>query len=265
VNADLGLALELADAADRITLDRYQAANLHVEQKADLTPVSDADRAVEDELRARLARDLPADEVLGEEAGGGGEGRRTWILDPIDGTRQYVRGIPIYATLIALEEDGVVQVGVVSAPALRRRWWAARGHGAFANGIPVRVSDVESLEGSFFAYTSARSFARLGLAEPFAALTRRAWADRGFGDFWQHMLVAEGRVEVAVEAEVNIWDVAAVQVIVEEAGGRVTDLRGRRTIRGGNVMTSNGHVHAEVLAELAPAVESADARAEVAD
>jgi len=265
VNADLGLALELANAADRITLDRYQAANLHVEQKADLTPVSDADRAVEDELRARLARDVPADEVLGEEAGGSGEGRRTWILDPIDGTRQYVRGIPIFATLIALEEDGEVQVGVVSAPALRRRWWACRGQGAFANGMPVRVSEVETLGDSFFAYTSAGSFARVGLAGAFAELTRRAWADRGFGDFWQHMLVAEGRVEVAVEAEVNVWDVAAVQVIIEEAGGRVTDLRGSRTIRGGNVVVSNGRVHDEVLAELATALDSADARTQVAD
>ena len=265
MNADLGLALELANAADRISLDRYQAANLHVEQKADLTPVSDADRAVEDELRARLARDVPGDAVLGEEAGGSGEGRRTWILDPIDGTRQYVRGIPIFATLIALEQDGEVQVGVVSAPALRRRWWAARGHGAFANGIPLRVSGVETLGDSFFAYTSARSFERLGLAGPFAELTRRAWADRGFGDFWQHMLVAEGRVEVAVESEVNVWDVAAVQVIVEEAGGRVTDLRGNRTIRGGNVVVSNGRVHDEVLAELATALDSADARTQVAD
>jgi histidinol-phosphatase len=264
VNADLGLALELADAADRITLDRYQAANLQVEQKADLTPVSDADRAVEDELRARIARDVPADKVLGEEAGGSSEGRRIWIIDPIDGTRQYVRGIPIFATLIALEEDGEVEVGVVSAPALRRRWWASRGHGAFANGIPLRVSGIETLDGSFFAYTNVRSFADRGLADPFAALTRRAWADRGFGDFWQHMLVAEGRVECAVEAEVNVWDVAAVQVIVEEAGGRVTDLRGRRTIRGGNILTSNGRVHDEVLAELAPAL-LADARTQIAD
>jgi histidinol-phosphatase len=127
------------------------------------------------------------------------------------------------------------------------------------------VSGVETLGDSFFAYTNARSFADHGLAEPFAELTRRAWADRGFGDFWQHMLVAEGRVEVAVEAEVNIWDVAAVQVIVEEAGGRMTDLGGRRTIRGGNVVTSNGRVHDEVLAELATALDSADARTQVAD
>jgi histidinol-phosphatase len=181
--------------------------------------------------------------VLGEELGADGGGSDRWVIDPIDATRNYVRGIPIWATLIALEREGQPLLGVVSAPALRRRWWAARGQGAWLDGVPLAVSAVARVEDAIFCYTSARSFADHGLADRFLALARRSWSARGFGDFWQHMLVAEGCADFAVETQVEYWDVAAVRVIVEEAGGRLTDLRS-----GEGAVTSNGLLHDEVLA-----------------
>jgi len=263
----LDLALEMADIADAITMARFRAHDLEVTTKPDLTPVSEADQAVERAMLERLA-ELPDHSVMGEEYGTReGTSAYRWIVDPIDGTKNYVRGVPIWATLLGLEHAGDLVLGVVSAPALHTRWWAARGEGAFRNGHSIRVSSVRDLADAqvSFAWDSSERFHTNQIGERMLALSHQSWRTRGIGDFWQHMLVAEGRVEVAVEAEVNIWDVAAVQVIVEEAGGRVTDLRGRRTIRGGNVVTSNGRVHDEVLAELATAVESADARAEVPD
>ena len=251
MHPDLALALELADAADAITLPRFRAADLRVETKPDLTPVSDADRAVEEALRERLTRERPGEPVLGEELAGGEDAASRWIIDPIDATKNFVRGIPVYATLIALERAGEVEVGVVSAPALGRRWWARRGDGAFADGAPARVSAVASLDDATFAYTSARAFAAAGLADGFAALTERAWAARGYGDFWQYVLVAEGAVDACCETVAAVWDLAAVQVIVEEAGGRFTDLSGARRVDGGSAVASNGLLHDEVLTAFA--------------
>lgn len=203
---DLALALSLADDADAISLARFRALDLHVETKPDLTPVSEADRAVEAALRNRLALERPGDAVLGEEEGGGD--RSGWILDPIDGTRNYTRGIPVWATLIAYAD----RVAVVSAPALGRRWWAERGAGAFADGERIHVSGVDRLEDATLLYA---------LDRPVPERAWDAWHIRGFGDFWAHMLVAEGSAEVAVDAEgLAIWDTAPLGVILEEAGGR---------------------------------------------
>ena len=209
MSSDLAFALSLADAADAISLARFRATDLRVETKPDLTPVSEADRAVETALRERLARDRAGEAVLGEEEGG--DDRSGWIIDPIDGTRNYTRGIPVWATLIAFAD----RVGVVSAPALGRRWWAVRGGGAFASGTRIQVSGIDRVEDATLLYA---------LNQPVPDRAFDAWHLRGFGDFWAHMLVAEGAAEVAVDARgLAIWDTAAVAVIVEEAGGRFTE------------------------------------------
>jgi histidinol-phosphatase len=242
VSPDLQLALRLADAADAISLPRFRSG-LAIETKPDLTPVTEADRTVESELRRMLAAERPADSVLGEEQGASAGGNRRWLLDPIDGTRNYARGIPIWATLIALEESDAVRLGVVSAPALGRRWWAERGSGAYAGGEPARVSTISSLEDAVLS---------LPLENRVPALARRSWHARGLGDFWAHMLVAEGAVDGAVDATtLREWDLAAVQVIVEEAGGRFSDRTGRARIDSGTAVTSNGLVHEELLAAMA--------------
>ncbi len=247
---DLAFALELADLADRVTLAHFRSPGLAAEAKADRTPVTVADRETEQALRDAIRRKRPGEAVVGEEFGPGGEGSARWILDPIDATRNYVRGIPVYATLIALERDGEVVAGVVSAPALRSRWWASRGGGAFAGGSPITVSRIDRLEEATFSHGSARSFDERGIGARFLALSRRAGVERGFGDFWQHMLVAEGRIELAIDPFVEPWDLAAVKVIVEEAGGRFSDLAGAPRIDGGSGVTSNGLLHDEVLAAL---------------
>ena len=240
---DLELALHLADAADALSLPAF-GARLPVETKPDLTPVTEADRAVETELRRILAAERPDDAVLGEEHGTTGSGHRRWILDPIDGTRNFTRRIPVWATLIALEDAGIVSVGVVSAPALARRWWAARGHGAFVNGCAMQVSPVARVEDAVLS---------LSLESDVPAVARRAWHARGFGDFWAHVLVAEGAVDGAFEAiGVDEWDLAAVQVIVEEAGGRFSDFAGESRIDGGTAVSSNGLLHEELLAGVEP-------------
>jgi len=245
VDADLAFALELADDADALSLPRFRAVDLHVETKPDLTPVTDADRAVERALRERIERERPGDEVLGEEEGGA-NGAVRWIIDPIDGTKNFSRGIPVWATLIALERGGRVVCGVASAPALGRRWWAARGEGAWRNGDRLDVSQIGSLA------EATVSFSRSGFDDPHTLeLARRAWHAQPFSDFWAHLLVAEGAVEVAVEHEMNTWDNAALQVIVEEAGGRFTDLRGEARIDGGSALSTNGLVHEEALAVFA--------------
>jgi len=242
MSTDLELALRLADAADAVSLPFFRSG-LAIETKPDSTPVTEADRAVEAELRGLLAAAHPDDAVLGEEHGTTGRGRRRWILDPIDGTRNYARGIPVWATLVALEESGVVRLGVVSAPALGRRWWAERGSGAFADGGRIDVSAVGRVENAVlcFAYE-----------DRLPELARRAWHVRGLGDFWAHMLVAEGAVDGAIDAVgVREWDLAAVQVIVEEAGGRFSDFSGNPRIDRGTAITSNALLHGELLAAVA--------------
>jgi len=224
-----------------------------VSTKPDLTPVTDADRAVEEALRTRIAAARPTHGIVGEEFGAqpGGSGWH-WILDPIDGTKNYLRGIPIWATCIALRHEGEVTVGVVSAPALGRRWWAARGEGAFTGDGPISVSAVADVADAQLSYDSVPGFEAHGMGERFLDLARRCWRTRALGDFWSHVLVAEGAVDVAVEPEVSVWDVAAVQVIVEEAGGRFTDLAGAARPDGGSAVSTNGLLHDEVLAALAP-------------
>jgi histidinol-phosphatase len=242
VSADLELALQLADAADALSLGRFRTG-IAFETKPDLTPVTEADRGVEAELRALLADARPYDAVLGEEQGATGEGSRRWIVDPIDGTRNYARGVPVWATLIALEESGSVRLGVASAPALGRRWWAERSEGAFADGDRIGVSSVEQVEDAVLSFAYENTVPELA---------RRAWHVRGFGDFWAHMLVAEGAVDGAIDATgVNEWDLAAVQVIVEEAGGRFSDYAGVSRIDGGAAVTSNGLLHGELLGAVA--------------
>ena len=215
-----------------------------------MTPVSDADRAVEEALRAAIAKRRPGEGFLGEE-GGGEEADTRWVVDPIDGTRNFVRGIPIWATLVALERDGRSLLGVASAPALHQRWWAARGEGAYRNGSRIHVSAIRRLEDGTFCYTSARDFARHGLADRFLALAERSWVERGFGDFWMHMLVAEGAADAAVECGPYRWDMAPVEVIVEEAGGRFSGLDGRPHEHGGAALSSNGLLHDAVVAAFA--------------
>ena len=209
MNADLQLALQLADASDVITMRHFQSATLAVRTKTDRTPVSEADEAVERMIRDTLAKERPGDAIVGEEFGSA-EGDRRWIIDPIDATKNYIRGIPVFGTLIALEE----QVGVVSAPALGRRWWASRGEGAFCNGRPIHVSDIKTIEEASLAFDD------VGVDNKTINVFRRFGRARGFGDFWGHMLVAEGAMDVCFEPQVSLWDVAPIKVIVEEAGGR---------------------------------------------
>jgi histidinol-phosphatase len=255
VAEDLALALELADLADSITLSRYGAGDLLVETKPDLTPVTEADRAVERAIRERLAAARPPDAVVGEEFGSSGAcgNARRWIVDPIDGTKNYVRGIPVWGTLLALEDRGELSVAVVSAPALGRRWWAARAMGAFAYDPSrgerrLRVSAVSALADAQLCYSGFSGWEdSVGLGA-LMELGRRCWRTRGFGDFWVYMLVAEGAAEIACEAAVSLWDLAAPQLIVEEAGGRFTDLRGERTPAGGDALATNGELHEAALA-----------------
>ncbi|AWB83592.1 histidinol-phosphatase [Corynebacterium liangguodongii] len=253
---DLALALKLADAADAITLERFEAADLTVESKPDFTPVSDADLAVEEALRAELAQARPADKVLGEEFGGevAFEGRQ-WVIDPIDGTKNFVRGVPVWATLISLLVDATPVVGVVSAPALARRWYASEGAGAwrtFNAGALTRlgVSRVGDIEDASVSFSSLSGWHERGLRENFVSLTDRAWRLRGYGDFLSYCFVAEGAVDVAAEPEVSLWDLAALSVLVTEAGGRFTSLEGVDGPHGGDAVASNGLLHDAVLQAL---------------
>ena len=257
--ADLELALALAARADAITAARFGALDLRVEQKPDLTPVTDADEAVEADLRAMLATERPDDAILGEEQGGTPifEGRQ-WVVDPIDGTKNFVRGVPLWASLIALLEDGVPIVGVVSAPALSRRWWAGRGLGAHATvsgGSPRRltVSAISDLGSASLSFASLSGWADRGLREKFIDLTDEVWRVRGFGDFYHYCLVAEGAVDIACEPEVKLWDLAPLDLLVREAGGQFTNLEGAPGPHGGSAVASNGRLHAAVLAALADA------------
>ncbi|WP_307093245.1 inositol monophosphatase family protein [Rhodococcus sp. SORGH_AS_0301] len=253
---DLTLALRLADAADAITTARFLAVDLRIEDKPDLTPVSDADLAVETEIRRLLGEVRPGDAVLGEEFGGDAVlSGRQWVLDPIDGTKSFVRGVPIWATLVALLSDGVPVVGVVSAPALARRWWAADGLGAFARfgaDEPRRlsVSSVASPSSASLGFSSLSGWRDAGLRENFLDLTDEVWRVRGYGDFLSYCLVAEGSIDVAAEPEVSLWDLAPLDVLVREAGGRFTALDGAAGPHWGSAVASNALLHDAVLGRL---------------
>lgn len=253
---DLRLAHVLADDADSLTMDRFRASDLRVDTKPDLTPVSDADTAVEDAVRRTLGRARPRDAIEGEERGRSGWGPRRWVLDPIDGTKNYVRGVPVWATLIALMVEDEVTVGVVSAPALGRRWWAARGDGAYAGknlrtAERCQVSHIGEITDAQLSYSSLSGWEKHGRLEPFLGLLQQCWRTRAFGDFWSYMLVAEGAVDIACEPELALHDMAALSVIVEEAGGRFTDLDGAPGPHGPNALVTNGRLHETVLARLA--------------
>lgn len=241
----------MADAADAITMDRFGSASLHVDTKADLTPVTDADRSTEQAMRAMLLEHRPADAVLGEEFGStDSSNARQWIVDPIDGTKNYLRGVPVWASLIALSIDGVPCLGVVSAPALARRWWAATGSGAWRSfasqrATPIRVSQINSLSAASFSFSDSIGWPGSQLDRLLQSTARQ----RGFGDFWSHMLVAEGAVDIAAEPALGTWDMAALIAIVREAGGQATALNGGDAIASGSLVTSNGLLH-EVVMEL---------------
>ncbi|HEY6213490.1 MAG TPA: inositol monophosphatase family protein [Vicinamibacterales bacterium] len=239
MNRDLQLALEMADAADAITMRWFRSKELDVRTKSDRTPVSVADEETERMIRATLARERPGDGIIGEEFGVSGASQRRWIVDPVDATKNYIRGIPVFATLIALEEEGAIVAGVVSAPAMAKRWWAARGAGAFCNGEAIRVSSIATIEEAYLS-----SYA---LTDPYLALARRSKRAMAFSDFWAHMLVAEGCLDIAVEPKLAPWDMAPLQIIVEEAGGRFTDTRGQARHDGPNGLSTNGLLHDAVL------------------
>jgi histidinol-phosphatase len=256
---DLALAHVLADTADAISVARFRALDLHVSAKPDLTPVSDADMAVEKALRATLARTRPRDAVLGEEYGAtaaaAGSGQRRWVIDPIDGTKNYVRGVPVWATLIALMDGDDPVVGLVSAPALGRRWWAATGLGAYAGrhqsaATQIHVSGVSQVSDASFCYSSLMSWEEFGRLDAMLDIMRRSWRTRAYGDFYGYMLLAEGAVDVMVEPELSLWDVAALIPIVTEAGGVFTDLAGRSGPGGGSAIATNGKLQDEIFARL---------------
>lgn len=249
---DLELALDLANTADRITMGRFHASDLIVETKPDLTPVTEADRDVEAALRTALAAERPDDGILGEEFGGPTNHRRLWIIDPIDGTKNYVRGVPVWATLIGLAIEDTVTVGVVSAPALGRRWWAAIGAGAWVqdpDGAEPRrlsVSRVHGIADASFSFSDTQGWTPGAIER----LTSRTWRQRAFGDFWSHVLVAEGAVDIAAEPQLAVHDVAAIIPIVQEAGGTITGFAGDDPLRAGSLLTTNGALHEHVLGML---------------
>ena len=252
---DLGLALELAGHADVITMHRFEASDLSVKDKPDMSPVSDADLACEKQIREALKRSRPRDEVLGEEFGGTPTFKgRQWVIDPIDGTKNFVRGVPVWATLIALLEDGEPVVSVISAPALRRRWYAAKGGGAYRvfGGEPKRlyVSQIDQLENASLAMGSLAGWAKRGLRDCFVELSEKTWRLRGYGDFWNYCLVAEGAVDIAAEPEVSLWDLAAPSLLVTEAGGKFTGLNGEAGPHHGSSVASNGLLHTAALEAL---------------
>jgi histidinol-phosphatase len=242
-------ALGWCDETDRIALEHFRRV-VDAEQKPDRTFVTVADRGVEQLIRARIAETFPGHGVVGEEYGtDAGDGDTRWYVDPIDGTHSYIRGVPIFATLLAVERDGELQAAVISAPALGERWWAWRGGGAWASGgartepVQIRVSRIGELADAQILYTSPIALERSGQAPGFRALLEGAWRDRGFGDFWSYTLVAEGAAEVMLEIDLKPWDLAAPTLLVEEAGGRVTDFDGQRRIDSRTILATNGHLH----------------------
>jgi histidinol-phosphatase len=252
---DLRLAHVLADDADSISESRFKALDLHVMSKPDLTPVTDADQAVEESIRRTLSRARSRDAITGEEQGSSGHSQRRWIIDPIDGTKNFVRGVPVWATLISLAVDDEVVLGVVSAPLLQRRWWASKGNGAWTGrsllkAVRCQVSDVRRLEDASLSYSSLSGWDERDRLDDFESLMRRCWRTRAYGDFWSYMLLAEGAVDLAAEPELEVYDMAALDIIVREAGGRFTSLDGTDGPFGGNALASNGHLHEAALSFL---------------
>jgi histidinol-phosphatase len=252
---DLRLAHVIADMVDSLTMSRFLATDLRVETKPDLSPVSDADRDAEELIRTQLKRTRSRDAVIGEEFEPSGHGSRQWVVDPIDGTKNFVRGVPVWASLIALLVDREPVLGIVSAPALNRRWWAATGTGAWtgrslSSARRLQVSAVSALSDASLSYSSLGGWKNRGLHEQFLELDRRVWRSRGFGDFWSYMLVAEGAVDIACEPELHLYDMAALVPVVVEAGGRFTSLTGEPGPFGGNAVATNGELHDDVLAVL---------------
>lgn len=254
---DLRLAHVLADNADSISLARFKAQDLGIATKPDATWVTDADTAVEDALRATLAKARARDAVHGEERADTGWGPRRWIIDPIDGTSNYARGVPVWATLIGLQVEGRIVVGVVSAPALGRRWWASLGGGAFTGksyltGQPISVSDVDDVSDAFLSHSDVSEWVEAGRGQQFVDLMRTVWRTRAFGDFWSYMLVAEGACDIACEPQLALHDMAALDVIVTEAGGRFTSIDGQPGCGGPGAVATNGRLHDAVLEQLSP-------------
>jgi histidinol-phosphatase len=253
MNSDLEFALEMAAVADQLAMARYRALDLRIETKPDFTPVTEADRAVEAALRDLLANQRPADGVIGEEFPNTNEkASRTWIIDPIDGTKNYVRGVPVWATLIALAVDGKPQVGVVSAPAMGRQWWASPEDGAFTQDVDgsvrsINVSVVREIANASFSFSDSVGWEALG-PNALTRVTSSVWRSRGYGDFWSHLLVAEGAVDIAIEPELQSYDMAAFIAIVLASGGTVTSANGHDPMLAGNAVTTNGLLHEEVLA-----------------
>lgn len=256
---DLALALRLADAADAIAMSHFDAADLDVHAKPDASYVTEADLATERAIRDLLAAERPDDAILGEEFGTVGDSRRQWIIDPIDGTHNYLKGIPIWATLIALAIDGVPRVGVVSQPSIGRRWWAAEGHGAFTevDGAERRlhVSDVDTLERASVSFQSVAQWDEAGKLDDLVRLSRSVWRDRGYGDAWPYMLLAEGRLEMVAEFGVQEYDIAALHPIITEAGGRLTAFDGSDSLTEKSVLATNGALHGDFLDFFSPASE----------
>ena len=252
MNSDLELALKMAAVADQLAMSRYRALDLSVETKPDFTPVTEADRAVETALRELLAKERPADGVIGEEFPNTNEAAsRTWIIDPIDATKNYVRGVPVWATLISLAVDGKPQVGVVSAPAMGRRWWASPEDGAFTQDVDgsirsTTVSAVRDLSDASFSFSDSVGWDALG-SDVLNRVTSSVWRSRGYGDFWSHLLVAEGAVDIAIEPELQSYDMAAFVAIVLASGGKVTGKNGKDPLTAGHAITTNGILHEAVL------------------
>lgn len=249
---DLLFALRLADAADRISIDRYSAADLRIETKPDRTFVTDADKAVEAAIRSLIEAERPSDAFFGEESGSAGDSARQWIIDPIDGTSNFLRGVPVWGTLIALAVDGVPVIGVVSAPALGMRWWASQGAGAFKSATgsapeQMRVSGVSTLEHASLSFQSIAQWRDAGHLDTLLELANEVWRDRAYGDLWPYMLLADGRLDIVAEFDVKPYDLAALVPIVEEAGGRFTSVGGEPGPWHGSSLASNGLLHDAVL------------------
>lgn len=256
VSDDLSLAHSLADAADAISLARFRSADLTISTKRDSTHVTDADLAVEKALRSILSAERPEDGILGEEYGTEGSTRRQWIIDPIDGTANFLRGVPNWATLIALAIDGVPVVGVASAPAFGKRWWAAHGTGAWLseNGAEPRrlsVSSVAQLDDASVSFQSIAQWDEAGYLDSLIDLSRTVWRDRAYGDMWSYGLLAEGLIDVVAEFDVKEYDIAPFAVIVEEAGGTFSAIDGNKSTAERSSLATNGVLHQAVVSRIA--------------